>query len=142
MEIRKATKKDYDEVLRMFADFVEQPKRYIKKDNDSFFKFIKEKNVFMDVAEDENKLVAFVSYSIRTVIRYPKPVLEIEELYVDANYRRSGLGKKLIKRVLVLAKQKSVYQVIVTSDIKRKIAHKFYESLGITKQGYYFKKII
>ena len=142
MKIRRANKDDYQEILRLFTDFVEQPDRYVNKDNDSFLQFIDSENNFVDVAEEKGNLYAFVTYSIRTVVRYPKPVLEVEELYVDPKYRKSGIGTKLLERVIDFAKRTNSQQIHIVSDLSRLGAHEFYQKVGFEKHGYYFKKVI
>ena len=67
--IRPARKKDYKEVIHLFGKFVLDEKRYRKKNSNSFHKFIKNKNSFIDVAVVDDKIVGFITYSIRTVVR-------------------------------------------------------------------------
>ena len=103
--IRAATKEDYKEVMDLYGLFVENPKRYKNYNNDSYEKIIEDSNAFLEVAVFENKIIGFIMYSIRYVVRYPKPIIEVEEFFVLEEYRRMKLGKKFMDRVFDFAKE-------------------------------------
>lgn len=90
MKVRLVTKADYKELMNLYNLFVGSD-RYSKHDNDSFDKVLDNPSNYVYVAEDNNKLVGFVSFSIRDVIRYPKPIAELDELFVSTDYRKEGL---------------------------------------------------
>jgi predicted acetyltransferase len=92
MKIRTAKKSDYKELMKLFSDFVGN-KRYLKAGNDSFFKFLANPNSYTYLSEDDEKIVGFITFSARRVIRYPRPIAKIEELYIIPDYR----GKTLVK---------------------------------------------
>lgn len=142
IQIRKATKKDYDQIIALYGDFVKDSKRYEKKDSDSFLKFIESDGSFMDVATIDGKITAFITYTVRWVVRYPKPILEVEELYVHSDFRRHGLGRKLMEHVLEYAKLVLCQYVFLASDKKRKEAHEFYKKLGFDEYAYHFRRKI
>ncbi len=80
-----------------------------------------------------------MTYTVRTVIRYPKPILEIEELYVNPDFRRHGLGRKLMEHVLEYAKSLSCQYMFLASDKKRTEAHEFYKALGFDEYAHHFR---
>lgn len=137
--IRKATKDDYKEIIPLYGDFVENPKRYENPDNDSFLKFIETPGSFMDVVVSDGKIIAFVTYITRLVVRYPKPILEVEELYVHPDFRRHGLGKRLMEHVLKYAKSVPCQYIFLASDKQRTEAHKFYKALYFDEYAYHFR---
>lgn len=65
----------------------------------------------------------------------------IEELYVDEEYRRKGIGKKLVDAALKFL-SKNVLVVLVTTENGLKDAQKFYESRGfkLSDEPWYFIK--
>lgn len=139
IQIRRATKEDYEEVIKLYGDFVEDSKRYAKNDNDSFLKFIVSTGSFMDLATSNGKIIAFITYIVRAVVRYPKSILEVEELYVHPDFRRHGLGRKLMEHVIEYAKSVPCQYVFLASDKKRAEAHKFYKALGFDEYAYHFR---
>jgi len=139
MIIREAKKSDYKDLMGLYNDFVDSD-RYSKYDNDSFDKVRKSNKNFIYVAEDNDKLVGFVSFSIRLVIRYPKPIAELDELYVSPAFRRKSVGKMLMDKVLSKAKELNCHRLFIEPHYKHEGAHKFYENLGFTNYGYHFIK--
>lgn len=139
IRIRKAKTEDYKGIIKLYGDFVEGPKRYEKKDNDSFLKFIASPGAFMDLATTDGKIIAFITYTLRSVVRYPKPILEVEELYVHPDYRRYGLGRKLMEHAIDYAKSIPCQYIFLASDKKREEAHNFYKALGFDEYAYHFR---
>lgn len=139
MEIREATKSDYQELMKLYNDFVGQ-KRYSKLDNDSFYIVLVNDNNYIYVAEEGNDLVGFATFSVRDVIRYPKPIAELDELFVSPEYRKKGVGKKLMQQIEEKAKKLNCYRLFIESHYDHKAAHFFYKALGYTNYGYHFIK--
>ncbi len=140
MKIRLAKLSDYEELINLYNLFVGK-KRFSTKNNDSFEKVLDSSNNFVFVAEENNKLVGFTTFSIRLVIRYPKPIAELDELFIIEEYRKHGIGKKLMEAVEEKAKALDCLNMFIESVYDRTAAHEFYESLGYKNEGYHFKKI-
>lgn len=139
MKIRPVDISDYNELMELYNGFVGED-RYTKHDNDSFKKVLNSKNNFVYVAEEKNKLIGFATFSVRTVIRYPKPIAELDELYVLPAYRRKGVGQKLMQAILDKAKQSDCFRLFIESHYDHKSAHKLYEKLNFKNYGYHFIK--
>jgi len=63
----------------------------------------------------------------------------IENVITDEEYRRKGIGKKLIEMAVQYARDKNCHKVVLLSSMKRKEAHIFYESCGFdgnSKRGF------
>jgi GNAT superfamily N-acetyltransferase len=141
MDIRIANNDDYQQLILLYNKFVGSD-RYSKYDNDSFKQVIKCSNNFIYVAVDSGKLIGFASFSVRIVVRYPKPIAELDELFVDESYRRTGVGRLLMEKVLEKSGELDCYRLYIESHYDHKTAHKFYEKLGFTNYGYHFIKNI
>src|SRR3989344_4884125 len=137
--IRSAKKQDYKEVINLFGKFVEDENRYKKKNSESFHKFIKTKNCFADLAIIDGKIVGFVTYSIRTVVRYPTPILEVEEFFVLEKYRRLKIGKQLMEKAISAAKKNRCYGIFLGSSKDRKPSHNFYKHTGFNEYGFHYR---
>ncbi|MDP2860241.1 MAG: GNAT family N-acetyltransferase [bacterium] len=140
MKIRKATKGDYEKVIELYADFVNQPDRYKNLDNDSFLKTLEIPNSHIYLAETENKIVGFIAFSERTVIRYPKPIVEVEEFYVVPDLRRQGIGKRLMEKAIALAQKNNCQYIFLASSKDRVPAHKFYKALGFDEYAFHYRR--
>jgi len=64
--------------------------------------------------------------------------LLIENLVVDHRFRSRQLGKALVEYALVQAKEAGCYRITLTSNKKRRRAHKFYRSLGFEASSHGF----
>lgn len=141
MQIRGAKPEDYDQIIALYNDFVEED-RYSEHNFDSFKQVLKNPNNFIYVAESGDALIGFATLSIRNVVRYPNPIAELDELYVSPSHREKGIGKKLIEKVEQKAKELNCYVIYIESHDDRQTAHKFYASQGYTKYGFAFRKRI
>jgi GNAT superfamily N-acetyltransferase len=139
MNIRPATLDDYERVIEMYIDFIGED-RYSNHDNDSFKEVIESPTNYFYVVEVDGKLVGFANMSTRRVVRYPIPIAELDELYIDPEYRKQGVGKELMLKIETTARQKGCYRVYIESASKFTTAHKFYEGIGYTNYGYHFIK--
>ena len=141
MQIRLAVDSDYVPLMKLYNEFVGSD-RYSGHDNDSFKTVLHSSQNLLYVAEEKEVLVGFASFSIRNVVRYPKPIAELDELFVDPKYRKKGLGKLFMQTIEEKAKELDCYRIYIESHYDHKAAHSFYESLGYTNYGYHFIKNI
>jgi len=137
--IRKATKEDYEVLMVLYNEFVGE-NRYSKHSFDSFHAVITNSSNRIFVANDNGKLVGFATVSFRRVVRYPKIIAELDELFVSGDIRKKGIGKLLMNAVIAESKKKDCYRLFIESGYAQKDAHIFYEKIGFTNYGYHFIK--
>jgi GNAT superfamily N-acetyltransferase len=137
--IREAKEGDYKELMKLYNDFVDE-NRYSEGKEDSFEEVLVSTENFIYVAEDDGKLVGFVTFSIRWVVRYPRPIAEMDELFVLPKYRRKGLGSKLMEIILEKAAELGCYRMFIESHYKYEPAQKLYEKMEFTNYGHHFVK--
>jgi GNAT superfamily N-acetyltransferase len=67
-----------------------------------------------------------------------KPAAIIENMVVDSSRRGAGIGDALMAAALDIARRKGCYKLSLTSNRKRRRAHRFYENFGMdrTHHGY------
>ena len=66
------------------------------------------------------------------------PSAIIEDVAVDPDFHRQGIGKAMMKTALDVGNKHGCYKAIFSSNLKRDGAHRFYESLGFARHGYSF----
>ena len=83
------------------------------------------------VADDNGCIVAscFVAI-IPNITRGCSSIGFIENVITACEYRRRGIGKKLLVAAVEYAKNQGCYKVTLQSGSKRSEAHEFYESIG------------
>ncbi|MFC1899785.1 GNAT family N-acetyltransferase [Chloroflexota bacterium] len=62
----------------------------------------------------------------------------VEHLIIDPKYQRRKLGKMLIEHAMAVAKKAGCYKIVVSSNKKRRGAHKFYRALGFEASSHGF----
>lgn len=139
--IRAAAPDDHRQLMAMYGDFIETA-RFAGLDNDGFEKVLASPSNFILVAEMSGKLMGLITASTRPVVRYPIPIMQIDEFYVDAAYREHGVGGKLMDAMVKIAQDQGVRRIYVESGYKHTLGHRFYEKHGYKKEGYYFLRTI
>ena len=84
------------------------------------------------VAEYENKIVGWIGASQAIMIEV-MPHCEINGLVIDEHHRGRGIGKLLIDKVKLWARDKGNNKIGLHCNIKRTEAHKFYEHMGFAE---------
>ena len=127
--IRNLQKKDASQVallIKQLTQNIVEPKHLVTR----IRQLTGQKNSQFLVAEKNGKVVGFGG-----LVWYRVPSKEliawVEEVVVDIQHRRQGIGKALMENMLALAKRKKVRQIKLTSTPAGK---KLYESLGFTKK--------
>lgn len=140
--IREATLADYQTLMKLYGEFVTDPYRFLALDNDSFKRVLEDPNAYIDLAVVKNEIVGFISYSLRFVVRYPKPIIEVEEFFVPEKHRRKGIGRQLMNHVLKFATENAGQYVFIASAKERKEAHAFYKAMNFNEYAYHFRRNI
>jgi GNAT superfamily N-acetyltransferase len=139
-QIRPADIADYEEVIKLFGDFVQDQERYLDLNNDSYKEFLNDAKGRMQVAVYDGKISGFITYSLRTVVRYPKPIAEVEEFYVIPEKRRNGIGRALMDKVVEFAKKNNCQYIFIASGKDRSEAHQFYKALNFNEYAFHFRR--
>lgn len=123
--IRKMLISDVDEVYRI--------------ENQSFFEPWSKKNLLNDleqnsilehfVYEESGKVSAFY------IISHVLDELEIFTIAVDKEYRKKGIGSKLLEHMIKSAKEKKIRQIRLEVSTKNEAAINLYEKFGFKKMG-------
>ncbi len=153
VKIREATEKDLTKILELnhklflfeksFAPYYNSEWPF--KEGKSYFKKRiknKEEGIVL-VCEVKNKVVGYIAgyideYSFRTL----NPIAEVENMYVEENFRGKGIGTKLIKKFIKLAKDKGAKLVKVSAFCKNTSAQRFYKHLGFSEVETVMEKVI
>ena len=70
---------------------------------------------------------------------YGTPSGIVEDVVVEPEFQRRGVGRAMMQHALALCRQKGCYKMMLSSNLARTAAHAFYESLGFEKHGYSFR---
>lgn len=139
--IRQATEDDLQFILNLYA----QP----EMDNGNVLSLNEAKNIFNCMKQypnytvyvaliDNNVVGTFALLIMDNLAHMGTPSGIVEDVAVDHEYHGQGIGKKMMEFVMEKCQEYGCYKVILSSNLKRTKAHKFYESLGFRQHGISF----
>ena len=143
MIIREATERDYDALCAIISQVDTLHREhlpYIFKDaggpvrqREYILSLFAADNVCLFVAEEGDRLVGFVNVIVRLAtdipILVPRCFALIENLVVDENHRRRGIGRALMSRAHQWARDMGAESIELTVYEFNRGAKAFYESL-------------
>jgi GNAT superfamily N-acetyltransferase len=92
------------------------------------------------VAEEEDEVAgSLVLFIAPNLSHGGLPWALVENVIVDQKYRRQGIGKLLMDYAIARAKGAGCYRIGLSSDKRRKEAHRFYRSLGFEASSHGFR---
>jgi len=139
---REASAVDLPGVLRLYAqpDF-DNGKTLPLADAEQILDLMKhypDYKVYVSVAG--KKIVGTFSLLImHNLAHLGAPSAVIEDVAVDPEWQRQGVGKMMMQYALKLAADKGCYKAALSSNLKRERAHAFYEALGFERHGYSYR---
>lgn len=131
ISIRTATEADIPQLLELYSELqpLDPPIDYNAAI--SVWEQAVNSGVMYFVADNNERIVATCYVAIiPNITRRCSPIGFIENIITAADYRRCGIGQKLLTTAVEYAKAQGCYKVILQSSIKRTEAHQFYKSIG------------
>lgn len=137
ISVEAATEKDTARLTQLYR------KLYEGDEDQKFFRSSAMPDYFKSgsrvfVARDGKGVEGFIWVLYYEHIRH-KGVGIIEELYVDDQYRKKGIGKRLVSKAIEYLKKRHVMVVLVTTDPHMVNAKKFYKAIGfkVSREWFY-----
>ena len=110
-----------------------------EKDGKEYFEYMIE-NEIVFVAEAEEKIVGYLAGSICEQISYiTETFAELDNMCIDDQYRRFGIGTLLINEFKKYCKEKNIQNIKVTASTKNSRAIQFYIKNGFEDYNVTFK---
>ena len=102
-------------------------------------------NIYL-IAEFKNEIVGICFSQIKEIsnnkIMKDRKILHIENICVDENHQKKGIGKKLYKQIVQLAKEKNIDNIELMVWGFNKNAINFYKNLGMNIKNLKFEQKI
>ena len=102
-------------------------------------------NIYL-IAELENEIVGICFSQIKEILNNKimknRKILYIEDIGVDVNYQKKGIGKMLYNQIIQLAKEKNIDNIELMVWGFNENAIKFYKNLGMNIKNLRFEKKI
>ena len=137
MEIRELNESDLESLIKLYeqldgknGDFNVEDARTIWKNEIEGNPNIKYFGAVEDSAKEQNVISTCYAVIIPNLTRLGGAICFVENVVTDKDFRKQGLGKKVMEKAIEFAREKNCYKVILESGAWRTEAHQFYRNLG------------
>ncbi|WP_409417610.1 GNAT family N-acetyltransferase [Flavobacterium sp. PS2] len=129
IKIRKVEKQDLNFVYKSICE-LENEVLDFGIFTEIFNENISNQNNLYLLAENENVGVGFISFHTQNLLHHCGLVGEIQEFFINKDYRGKGIGRQLIQKILDYADQNNLKSIEVTTNRRRVENVLIYENLG------------
>ncbi len=96
-----------------------------EKAGEDYFRDLLENSIVF-VAVDDERVVGYLAGSIYTSSYNTENIAELENMFILEDYRKYGIGSKLVNEFKIYCKQNKIDSIKVTASSKNKNAIAFY----------------
>jgi len=129
--IRNIEEPDFKYIYSSLCD-LENQTLDINALNKIFSANITNKNHLYLIAESEATKVGFITFHTQNLMHHVGLVGEIQEFYINPEYRGKGVGRQLVAKVIGYAEQHQLKSIEVQTNRRRVENVAIYENLGFT----------
>lgn len=140
IEIRPATRGDLDKILVLMADLeTDDQVLDLSAAEDIFERMQSYPNYTIYVAATEGEIIGTFSLLIMDNLAHMgAPSGIVEDVAVHSSRRGQGIGKQMMQFAMQQCQKAGCYKLVLSSNLRRELAHKFYDQLGFQRHGYSF----
>ncbi|MDI3508274.1 MAG: hypothetical protein PWP48_2078 [Clostridiales bacterium] len=91
--------------------------------------------IFAVFDDTDNIIATFTLIICENLGHGGKAYAVVENVVVRSEYRGMGIGRAMMDKAIQISKERKCYKLMLSSDIKREGAHRFYENLGFARHG-------
>ena len=141
--IRKATLQDLDQLTDMFDKYVVFYKKpsNIQKHKAFLKERIENNEATIYIAFDENnpeKAVGFVLNYVAFSSFEVNKIIILNDIYVDSNARKQGVGEKLIQQTIAQSKEIGASLIRLRTARNNAVAHGLYHKMGFKMEDFVY----
>ena len=142
LELKNAVIEDFEDVFKLLEQLWSDTK-LIKEDLANVYSYNLDRDETFDkVVFLDNKIIAYYSGYTSMNLYHSGKVFYLQIIIVDENYRKLGVGKKIIDDIIAISSVEKCKAIELDSAFFRESAHKFYTNIGFEKRGYVFSKLL
>lgn len=132
---RQADKEDLLEIIRLLREDELGKERESYEDlasyGEAFNEITVDRNQLLMVIQKKDKIIGTCHLTLMPSLAFQgSKRMNIESVRIDEKWRGQGIGEKMIKQILKIAKEHGCKMVQLTTHKKRIDAKRFYEKLG------------
>jgi GNAT superfamily N-acetyltransferase len=126
-----AQKEDLPQILELYTQLLPDENPISINEANRIWDNIEQHDIKYFAAKDKGRIISSCYLAIiPNLTRAGKSNGFIENVITDKNYRKQGIGKKVIEMAIAYGKEHNCYKIILQSSYTRKENHTFYEKCG------------
>lgn len=139
--IRQATIRDLPRILELYEQLTEEKPDLSEETTKQVFAEIESlpRQKFLVAEKDGLVTGTLFLQVVPNLSHHARPWAVIENMVVDREYRRQGIGRILIEQAFIYCREAGCYKVQLLSNKKRQEAHQFYRSVGFEDSAMGFR---
>jgi len=141
LHIRKALSEDLPNILQLYRQPSVDNGDVLSPDEAlRIFNRMKEyPDYAVYIAEMDGGIVGTFALAIMNNLAHKgMPSGLIEDVVVTERFQGQGIGTAMMRQAIRICREKGCYKAMLSSNIKRENAHRFYESIGFKIHGFSF----
>lgn len=140
LTFREANRQDLPRILDLYARALDGRALAVDDAERLFERIQRYPDYRLHLAETDGRLAGtFALLIMDNLGECGTPSGIIEDVVVEPEYQRRGVGRAMMQHALAICRQKGCYKLMLSSNLARSGAHAFYESLGFEKHGFSFR---
>ena len=141
INLKEATIQDLSGILNLYATVLDNGNILNQEHAETLFKKMQTyPNYKVYVAENDEHIVGtFALLIMDNLAHQGTPSGVVEDVAVLNDLQGKGIGKLMMEFAMEKCREAGCYKLVLSSNIKRKEAHAFYESLDFEKHGFSFR---
>lgn len=124
-ELKEVSQQSLEELTALVRD-LHADERIVQKEE--LETMVEAENIRLVVVKDEDKIIGVATLYIQQKLGGKNGI--VEDVVVSGDYRGQGLGEKLMREVIEIARREKLKSISLTSRPQRVAAHKLYQKVG------------
>ena len=142
MIIRKLERVDLPQLAKLYYQFWNEQADIDKMEKQLELIDIENNHIILVCEESGTVVGSVMGIVCRELYGDCRPFLVVENMIVDSNFRKQGIGQLLLRHLESSAKERNCTQMILVTEKDRHDACAFYENYGFSKNTTGYKKRI
>ena len=144
LQIREAGQTDLENVLALYSAIEDNPSDVLTVDEAKavWAQFARYPSyrlwVACDTAHQDAVVGTYALLVMHNLAHRGAPSAIVEDVVVAPDQQGRGIGRQMMAHAIQQAREAGCYKLALSSNLRRKGAHAFYESLGFAQHGLSF----
>ena len=135
LKVRRADETDIPLLLMLAEEFMSEAAATREERMEILRKALGNPDYELVVAELDGATVGFVDQWIIHDFAHGAKLSYIQNLYITAKHRRTGIGSRLLEEIIRSAENKRVLEIHVVTEFENKAAINLYRRHGFTEES-------